>query len=50
MRVDAPEPREFRAVPGQVHAVHVNVTLGNMGFEEFAAAASRAPDQVLRAF
>ncbi|MFB9607226.1 DUF6924 domain-containing protein [Streptomyces roseofulvus] len=50
MRVDVPEPREFRAVPGQVHAVHGNVTLGNMGFEEFAAAASRAPDQVLRAF
>ncbi|MFE1546128.1 DUF6924 domain-containing protein [Streptomyces sp. NPDC058718] len=31
-----------------VHAVHVNLTLGNMGFAEFAAAASTEPDQVLR--
>ncbi|MFJ5708031.1 DUF6924 domain-containing protein [Streptomyces sp. NPDC093105] len=48
--LDAPEPREFRTVPGQVHAVQVNVTLGTMGFGEFAAAASTEPDQVLRPF
>lgn len=48
--LDAPEPREFRTVPGEAHAVHVNVTLGNMDFAEFAAAAGREPDQVLRPF
>ncbi|MFF9431272.1 DUF6924 domain-containing protein [Streptomyces sp. NPDC014746] len=46
--IESPEPREFRAAPASVHAVHVNVTLGNMGFAEFAAAASAEPDQVLR--
>ncbi|MGW1932065.1 DUF6924 domain-containing protein [Streptomyces sp. NPDC001919] len=46
--IESPEPREFRAAPAAVHAVHVNVTLGNTGFTEFAAAASAEPDQVLR--
>ncbi|MFF9150467.1 DUF6924 domain-containing protein [Streptomyces sp. NPDC014861] len=46
--IDAPEPRDFRAVPAVVHAVHVNVALGNLGFAEFASAACREPDQVLR--
>ncbi|MGW0928586.1 DUF6924 domain-containing protein [Streptomyces sp. NPDC002644] len=46
--VESPEPREFRAAPAAVHSVHVNVTLGNMGFAEFAAAASAETDQVLR--
>ncbi|MDX2561331.1 hypothetical protein PV371_16930 [Streptomyces sp. TX20-6-3] len=39
-QIESPEPREFRAAPAAVHAVHANVTLGNMGFAEFAAAAS----------
>ncbi|MER7912998.1 hypothetical protein [Streptomyces sp. NPDC096068] len=46
--IESPEPREFRAAPAAVHSVHVNVTLGNMGFAEFASAASAEPDQVLR--
>jgi hypothetical protein len=46
--IESPEPRDFRAAPAAVHAVHVNVTLGNMDFAEFAAAASAEPDQVLR--
>lgn len=46
--IESPEPREFRAAPAAVHSVHVNVTLGNMGFAEFAVAASAESDQVLR--
>ncbi|MFB7939756.1 DUF6924 domain-containing protein [Streptomyces sp. NPDC056049] len=46
--IESPEPREFRAAPAAVHGVHVNVTLGNLDFAEFAAAASAEPDQVLR--
>ncbi|MEU9014534.1 hypothetical protein AB0D12_33210 [Streptomyces sp. NPDC048479] len=44
----SPQPREFRAAPTAVHAVHANLTLGNMDFAEFAEAASAEPDQVLR--
>ncbi|MET7756421.1 hypothetical protein ABZT27_17180 [Streptomyces sp. NPDC005389] len=47
---DSPEPREFRAAPAAVHGIHVNLTLGTMGFAEFAAAVSAEPDQVLRPF
>ncbi|MGA5220887.1 DUF6924 domain-containing protein [Streptomyces cinereoruber] len=46
--IDSPEPRDFRTVPAAVHEVHVNVSLGNMDFAEFASAASAEPDQVLR--
>ncbi|MET9674629.1 hypothetical protein ABZY68_16230 [Streptomyces sp. NPDC006482] len=46
--IESPEPREFRAWLAAVHAVHANVTLGNMSFAEFAAAASAEPDQGLR--
>ncbi|MFE0771614.1 DUF6924 domain-containing protein [Streptomyces sp. NPDC058861] len=46
--IESPEPREFRAAPAAVHSVHVNVTLGNVGFAEFAATASAEPDQILR--
>ncbi|MFE6710643.1 DUF6924 domain-containing protein [Streptomyces sp. NPDC057695] len=45
--IESPEPREFRATPTAVHAVHANVSLGNMGFAEFAVAASAEPEQVL---
>ncbi|MEU2243650.1 hypothetical protein ABZ572_30050 [Streptomyces sp. NPDC018338] len=48
--IESPEPQEFRAAPAAVHSVHVNLTLGNMGFAEFAAAASAEPDQVLPPF
>ncbi|MEV2200039.1 hypothetical protein AB0E11_08535 [Streptomyces fradiae] len=46
--VESPEPREFRAAPAAVYAVHVHVALGNTGFAELAAAASAEPDRVLR--
>ncbi|MGW9448784.1 DUF6924 domain-containing protein [Streptomyces sp. NPDC055632] len=46
--IESPQPREFRAVPAAVHEIHTNLTLGNMDFAEFAAAASREPDQVMR--
>lgn len=45
--LDSPEPQEFRAEPAAVHSVHANVTLGNLGFAEFAAIAAAEPDQVL---
>ncbi|MGW9438092.1 DUF6924 domain-containing protein [Streptomyces sp. NPDC055607] len=44
----SPELREFRAAPAAVHDIQANVTLGNMGFAEIAAAASAGPDQILR--
>lgn len=46
--IESAEPREFRAAPTAMHAVHVNLTLGNMDFAEFAEAAAVEPDQVLR--
>ncbi|MFI8423603.1 DUF6924 domain-containing protein [Streptomyces sp. NPDC085479] len=46
--IESPEPRQFRTSSTAVHEVHANLTLGNMGFAEFAAAASAEPDQVLR--
>lgn len=46
--IESPGPREFRAVPAAVHDIHANLTLGNMDFAEFAAAASAESDQVLR--
>ncbi|WP_051844748.1 DUF6924 domain-containing protein [Streptomyces globisporus] len=45
--IESPEFREFRAAPAAVHVVHANLTRGNMGFAEFAAAASAEPDQAL---
>ncbi|MFE6101718.1 DUF6924 domain-containing protein [Streptomyces laurentii] len=48
--IDAPEPREFRAAPAAIHGIHVNVALGNLDFAEFAAAAAKEPDRVLRPF
>lgn len=46
--IEAPEPREFRAVPAAVHGVQMDLALGNVDFAEHAAAASEEPDQVLR--
>lgn len=46
--IEAPEPREFRAVPASVHGVQVDLALGNVDFAEYAGAASAEPEQVLR--
>ncbi|MEU1199727.1 hypothetical protein ABZ446_26355 [Streptomyces sp. NPDC005813] len=35
-------------VPGAVHDVHANLSIANMGFEEFAEVASTDLDGVLR--
>ncbi|MEU2549745.1 hypothetical protein ABZ618_30700 [Streptomyces roseolus] len=40
--LDSPAPREFRLAPAAVPTVHVNLELGNLGFEEFAASAAEA--------
>ncbi|MFH8725533.1 DUF6924 domain-containing protein [Streptomyces termitum] len=48
--IDSPQPRDFRTVPGAVHGIHVNLTLGNMDFAEFAASAAAEPDRTLRPF
>ncbi|CAM5276777.1 hypothetical protein SAVIM338S_00070 [Streptomyces avidinii] len=37
---------EFRTTPAGVHDIHANLSIANMDFEEFAAAAHEAPDQV----
>ena len=42
--------REFRIVPPEAHALHGNLELANMDFEEFSAAATRDPGQVFRGF
>ncbi|MCL7429368.1 hypothetical protein [Streptomyces sp. YS415] len=39
---------EFRTVPGGVHEIHANLTVGNMGFDEFASSAEEDPDGVYR--
>lgn len=45
--VDSPAPREFRLSPASVESVHVNLELGNLGFEEFAEEAAAGADGVL---
>lgn len=42
--------REFRAAPAGVHELHANLSIGNLGFEEYAAWAHDDPDGVLRPF
>ncbi|MFI6078693.1 DUF6924 domain-containing protein [Actinoplanes sp. NPDC051343] len=42
--------RHFRIVPGQMPVFHANLDLGNMGFEEFAAAAQKDAEGVFRGF
>ncbi|RKE02889.1 DUF6924 domain-containing protein [Streptomyces sp. TLI_171] len=46
--IDSPPAREFRATPAAVHEVHANLSIANMDFQEFAAAALADPDGVLR--
>ncbi|MGW4229437.1 DUF6924 domain-containing protein [Streptomyces sp. NPDC004980] len=42
--------REFRAIPAGVHEVYANLSIGNLGFEEFAAWAQDDPEGVFRPF
>ncbi|MFF4485433.1 DUF6924 domain-containing protein [Streptomyces sp. NPDC001544] len=41
--------REFRTVPAGVHDVHANLSIGNLGFEEYAAWANDDPEGIYRA-
>ncbi|MGW8703496.1 DUF6924 domain-containing protein [Streptomyces eurythermus] len=40
--------REFRTTPAGVHDIHANLSIGNLGFEEYAAWARENPDGVYR--
>ncbi|WP_329112586.1 DUF6924 domain-containing protein [Streptomyces sp. NBC_01353] len=40
----------FRTVPAGVHSIHANLSIGNMGFEDYAAEAHRDPEGVFRNF
>ncbi|MGW1188174.1 DUF6924 domain-containing protein [Streptomyces sp. NPDC002559] len=40
--------REFRTIPAGVHDVHANLSIGNLGFEEYAAAAHDDPEGIHR--
>ncbi|MGV9451551.1 DUF6924 domain-containing protein [Streptomyces sp. NPDC003635] len=42
--------REFRTVPAGVHDVHANLSIGNLGFEEYAGWAHDDPEGVFRSF
>jgi hypothetical protein len=42
--------REFRTIPGGVHWIEANLSLANMGYEEYAEAACGEPDGVFRGF
>lgn len=42
--------REFRTIPSEVHWIHANLSLANMDFEEYAAAAHEDPEKVFRSF
>ncbi|MFD5520695.1 DUF6924 domain-containing protein [Streptomyces sp. NPDC127066] len=42
--------REFRTVPAGVHDVHANLSIGNLGFQEYAAWAHDDPEGIYRSF
>ncbi|MFB7470041.1 DUF6924 domain-containing protein [Kitasatospora sp. NPDC056184] len=42
--------REFRTLPVGVHEIHANLSIANLGFEEFAAAAHDDPEGIYRSF
>ncbi|WP_405629678.1 hypothetical protein OG933_29365 [Streptomyces sp. NBC_00016] len=42
--------REFRIVPAGVHDVHANLSIGNLGFEEYGAWAHDDPEGIYRSF
>ncbi|MEU6880391.1 hypothetical protein [Streptomyces sp. NPDC046712] len=40
----------FRTVPAGVHSIHANLSIGNLGFEDYAAEAQGDPEGVFRNF
>ncbi|MFE9880780.1 DUF6924 domain-containing protein [Streptomyces sp. NPDC005784] len=40
----------FRITPAGVHDVHANLSIGNLGFEEYAARAHEDPERIYRSF
>ncbi|WP_241965328.1 DUF6924 domain-containing protein [Streptomyces sp. MH60] len=42
--------RGFRTVPAGLHDVHANQSIGNLGFEEYAAWAHGDPEGIYRSF
>ncbi|MFF9204371.1 DUF6924 domain-containing protein [Streptomyces sp. NPDC014986] len=42
--------REFRTTPAGVHDVFANLSIGNLGFEEYAAWAHDDPEGIYRSF
>ncbi|MFE7209055.1 DUF6924 domain-containing protein [Streptomyces sp. NPDC001698] len=42
--------REFRTTPAGVHDVYANLSIGNLGFEEYAAAAHDDSEGIYRSF
>lgn len=46
---DTPGPSAFRLEPGAVQDVHGQLFIDNLSFEDFAEAAERDPEHVLRA-
>ncbi|MET9589946.1 hypothetical protein ABZY45_03140 [Streptomyces sp. NPDC006516] len=42
--------REFRVIPSAVHEVYANLSIGNLGFEEYAAWAHDDPEGIFRSF
>ncbi|MFB7293097.1 DUF6924 domain-containing protein [Actinacidiphila glaucinigra] len=40
--------RVFRTLPEEVHSIHVDLELANMGFDDFAAAAHDDPQDIYR--
>jgi len=46
--LDDPPASRFRTAPGAVHAVHGNLDIANMDFDDFARSALEDPEGVLR--
>ncbi|WP_460061416.1 DUF6924 domain-containing protein [Streptomyces sp. YKOK-I1] len=42
--------RDFRIIPASLHEVHANLSIGNLGFEEFAAWAHDDLEGIFRSF
>ncbi|MER6148482.1 DUF6924 domain-containing protein [Streptomyces hirsutus] len=42
--------RDFRTIPAGLHDVHANLSIGNLGFEEYAASAHDDPEGIYRSF
>ncbi|GEB57379.1 DUF6924 domain-containing protein [Streptomyces gardneri] len=42
--------REFRTTPAGLHDIRANLSIANMDFEEYAAAAHEDPEKVFRSF